>query len=473
MKNIIFLTLILLTNIVIAQTNYTIEYDLINDVTKYYQNEWVRGKQTEKQIPSFKIEKNDIITVRVINVNEYVYSVDVLNEVVRGGQTNSPVAAILSTFSGIGGPALNLLTSLASNPPDPIAGTRGDNTELDSYKEKCHVMITDMHRIMSEMLITYSELENNVAIKYSTTLTKDEIVDRLKENRMYTNASSMEDSYEKLNGLFDELSTLLEEDVLDYDDPLWTEIDDINYNYSRFTDICLDEYGDLKPYDINDIITEIENATFTFEHKYLGIDKEYTSPVSSNEFMIIFKNISSEEESSPIVNAKYYSIPVRQSSRLSWSAGVDFVAPLGGINDYSITQIDGDWWTGTPDSLLINVTDQKALQLSIGTKLHYDFPTKNNIILPSIIGGIGISGFNQDTEAWKLNLMLGGGLRFEKFPFIGLNAGFVLSQQRTLKNEFPEGRIFVQPDNVDSYDLSPLFKNVFKPGLFFGINFML
>ena len=257
MKNIIFLTLILLTNIVIAQTNYTIEYDLINDVTKYYQNEWVRGKQTEKQIPSFKIEKNDIITVRVINVNEYVYSVDVLNEVVRGGQTNSPVAAILSTFSGIGGPALNLLTSLASNPPDPIAGTRGDNTELDSYKEKCHVMITDMHRIMSEMLITYSELENNVAIKYSTTLTKDEIVDRLKENRMYTNASSMEDSYEKLNGLFDELSALLEEDVLDYDDPLWTEIDDINYNYSRFTDICLDEYGDLKPYDINDIITEI------------------------------------------------------------------------------------------------------------------------------------------------------------------------------------------------------------------------
>jgi hypothetical protein len=71
--------------------------------------------------------------------------------------------------------------------------------------------------------------------------------------------------------------------------------------------------------------------------------------------------------------------------------------------------------------------------------------------------------------------MIGSGITFKKFPFIALNAGVVFNQQKVLRNEYNLNRTFVMPTGYSNYSPDPaiLFKNTFKPGLFFGVNLRL
>jgi len=463
-----------------AQTNYLIEYDKISDQLTYYQCDWVKGAQKQKKVQSIKINQNDILTFKVINLNTFVYDVEMLNQAVKNEQKDSPFKTILTQFVGMGSPAINLLTQLGSNAPDPFLGSRGGNKEEDEFKKRCTEILTQMDELMTNITKAYSDIEKSTEVLYSREKTKFEILSELKSKQVDNNSSDLEMDYEELILLSSELGEMLEQDVLDFDDPLWDDIDMIDELYNSFAAVCLTEDQELKPYDISELISEVENSTFSVEHKFLGEANRYRGKNTSNDFLILFKlkpkssDFETENEDAlPIENAKFISLDVRQPAVPYWSLGVDYIAPLGGISEYNVQSIDGDYWLDTPDSLLVTVGTKKTIQLALGTKLNFDIPTNNRFVTPSVHFGVAISGLNNNNnDDWKFNFMIGSGLTFKRFPFVSLNAGVVFNQQRVLRNEYYLNRTFVQPTGYSNYPPDPaiLFKNTFKPGLFFGIN---
>jgi hypothetical protein len=298
------------------------------------------------------------------------------------------------------------------------------------------------------------------------------------------NSSDIELDYEELLLLSSELEGMLEQEVLDFDDPIWDDIDAIDELFNSFSEVCLTEDQELKPYDISELIASVENSTFSVEHKFLG--KANASwgggKNTSNDFLILFKlkptnsmegSDENEDAQLPIELAKFVSIDVKQPAVPYWSLGVDYILPMGGINEYNVQSIAGDYWLDTPDSLLVTTGNKKIMQLALGTKLNFDIPTNNRFITPSAHFGVAISGLNStDNDDWKFNFMIGSGITFKKFPFLALNAGVVFNPQRVLRNEYNVNRTFVQPAGYSDYSPDPsiLFKNTYKPGLFFGVN---
>jgi hypothetical protein len=464
----------------VAQKNYLIEYDKLDDKITYYSCNWVKGAQKKQQVDDIKLTQNDVVTFKVINVNNFIYDVSILNHEVKLETKESPFKAILGTFSGLGGPAFSLLTSLGSNPPNPLASSRGVDKQKAETQKRCSDILSEMHQTMTQMMKTYTSFEKTIKVKFAKNLTKDEILAKLKMNSIETSDFDMEESNAHLKELYDELNSMTESDLLDLDDPIWEEIDKVDGNYQKFSSICLTEEGELKPYDLSEIISDVENASFTIEHRFLA--KAYTEwgdKFSSNDFLIVFKEKQQSEDgedsqNSKIDFSKFLSIPIKQDYFPSWSLGVDYVLPLGGINEYIVQEIPGDFWADIPDSILVSNGTSKAMQLAIGTKLLFDLPTKNRFITPNAVLGMALSGLNStDNADWKLNFMLGGGMSFKSFPFVSVNAGFVFSQQKVLKEDYALNRTFVKPNEFSGYNPDPsiLFKNKFKPGLFFGINF--
>ncbi len=466
-----------------AQTNYLIEYDKISDQLTYYQCDWIKGAQKQKKVSSIKINQNDILTFRVVNLNNFVYDVSMLQQDVKKEQKESPFKTILSQFAGIGGPAFSLLTRLGSSAPDPFLGSRGGNKEEEEYKKRCTEILTRMDELMTNITKAYSEIEKSTEVLYSKEKTKSEILNELKSKQVDNNSSDIEWDYEELILLSSELDEMLEQDVLDFDDPLWDDIDMIDELYNSFAAVCLTEDQVLKPYDISELISEVENSTFSVEHKFLGLANSWNGKNTSNDFLIIFKvkpqssDLGSEDEAVlPIESAKFISLDVKQPTVPYWSLGVDYIAPMGGISEYNVQSIDGDYWLDTPDSLLVTAGSKKSIQLALGTKLNFEIPTNNRFVTPSAHFGVAISGLNNnDNDDWKLNFMIGSGITFKKFPFIALNAGVVFNQQKVLRNEYNLNRTFVMPTGYSNYSPDPaiLFKNTFKPGLFFGVNLRL
>ena len=466
-----------------AQTNYLIEYDKISDQLTYYQCDWIKGAQKQKKVQSIKINQNDVLTFRVVNLNNFVYDVSMLQQDVKKEQKESPFKTILSQFAGIGGPAFSLLTRLGSSAPDPFLGSRGGNKEEEEYKKRCTEILTRMDELMTNITKAYSDIEKSTEVLYSKEKTKSEILNELKSKQVDNNSSDIELDYEELLLLSSELEEMLEQEILDFDDPLWDDIDLIDELYYSFAAVCLTEDQALKPYDISELISEVENSTFSVEHKFLGLANSWNGKNTSNDFLIIFKlkpkssDLGTEDDAAlPIESAKFISLDVKQPTVPYWSLGVDYIVPMGGISEYNVQSIDGDYWLDTPDSLLVTTGSKKTIQLALGTKLNFEIPTNNRFVTPSAHFGVAISGLNNnDNDDWKLNFMIGSGITFKKFPFIALNAGVVFNQQKVLRNEYNLNRTFVMPTGYSNYSPDPaiLFKNTFKPGLFFGVNLRL
>ena len=116
----------------LAQKNYTVEYDKLSDGVTYYSSEWVKGEMVTQQVDQIKVDQNDIVTLRVLNVNPFAFDTEVVQEFVEIKQKDNPLFTILKTF-GAGMPALNLLGSLSHSAPSNLEG-RGGSDALKEYK---------------------------------------------------------------------------------------------------------------------------------------------------------------------------------------------------------------------------------------------------------------------------------------------------------------------------------------------------
>jgi hypothetical protein len=468
MKFLFFVCIVFFNFVANAQTNYLIEYDKLADKSTFFRGDWVKGAQKFQKVSEIKLNQNDIVQFRIINVNNFVYKVDIAQGETPLNTDGSPFNAILSTFAPFGGGALRMFSSLANNPPSSFTASRGGNKEENEYKERCSNIISDIHALMTKITKTYASLEKAIEVKYSKTKTKDQILSdlKLKLNNDDFSSEEMEEAFEELLILREELDSLSQKEVLDYDDPFFNEIDNALDLFGKFAEINLTEEGQLKPYDLSEVISEIENNSFVVEHRFLAS----ADGNASNDFLIVFEELPKQDGDNsnfdPIIDhSKSISIPIRQPNLPYWAAGVDFVVPSGGINEFNVLEISGD----ENDSLLITTASSKPMQLSIGTKLVYDLKSKSRFFTPNILAGIALSGFNSGD--YKINFVVGGGITLKQFPYVSLNAGVVFNQQKVLRNEYYLNRTFVQPTGY-SYDPDPaiLFKNTFKPGLFFGLS---
>jgi hypothetical protein len=472
MKYLFLLGIVIFNLGAIAQTNFLIEYDKLADKTTFFRGDWVKGAQKFQKVNEIKLNQNDIVQFRIVNVNNFVYKVDIAQGETRLNTDGSPFNAILSTFAPFGGGALRMFSGLANDPPSSFTASRGGNKEENEYKERCSNVISNVHSLMTKITKTYAALEKAIEVKYSKTKTKDQILSdlRLKLNNEDFSSEEMEEAFEELLILKEELDSLSQKEVLDYDDPFFNDIDKAMDSYGKFAEINLTDDGQLKPYDLLEVISEIENNSFVVEHRFLAS----ADGNASNDFVIVFEELPKEEgdnsDFDPIIDhSKSISIPIRQPNLPYWAAGVDFVVASGGINEYNVLEISGD----ENDSLMITTASSKSMQLSIGTKLVYDLKSKNRFFTPNILAGIALSGFNSGD--YKINFMLGGGVTLKQFPYVSLNAGLVFNQQKVLRNEYYLNRSFVKPTGYSNYSPDPaiLFKNTFKPGLFFGVNLRL
>jgi hypothetical protein len=466
----ILLTIFVLQGMVVnGQKNYIIEYDKLNDNVQYFESEWLEGESRTKKVDEIVVAHNDLVTVRVINVNELAFDTEVVQAFTEEKEFSNPFSILLATF-GKGLPGLSLLGNLGQEAPSNIGG-RNESEEVKNYKGNLYEILAELHRDLRDATQAYNAFEQAESVIYSKTMTKDQIRDALTlalEKIETTNISSIISNIQKNEKKLDEL---LEEDILDYDDKAWDDIDNIDDVLSDFEEQHIDEYGDVKSISPSQTLSKLASKDFEVEHTYRSKTHEGTwKKYDMNDYFILFRDKKEGEEESDdllVDHAKMVSVKTKKKYKPHWGLGVDYVLPFSGRTEYVVSSAQSIDWD-MPDSLSVSENSTSAMQLTIGTKLCFDIPTKNSL-MPSGVFGIAIGGLSNVEENFNLNFLLGGGLGFKGFPYLSLNAGISFSQLNVLKDGYRLNSSFIEPEGYDSTDQSSLFDKKFKPGIFFGL----
>jgi hypothetical protein len=470
MKALIFYSFMLCSTFVFGQKNYTICYDKLNQTTTYYKEIWENGRLVRTSVKSIELEHNDVVTIELNNVNKAALIPAFTHETIKEEGLKSPLPVILSGFSGFGGPALSMLTQLASNAPTQVSNSRGTSSELEELKVNISLHMIDMHKALTELYTVYNSYEEKKKIKFDKSLTKDEIITKLKVVLENEKNEDVDETFEKLKKAQLQLQDLKLSNVLTSEDPIWLDIQRIESQYYKFLEKYTDE-DQLKNYSLDKDLIEVENTEFIERHTFLALAFDrYGDGIKSNEFIIVCADKTNPDNTGkPNIDfIKIISIPVKKTIAPKWSLGVDAVFPFGGNSSYSFTEIEGDYWNDIPDSIRISASSTRNALLTLGTKLSFDIPTERSV-LPSIFMGAALSSTNIEIDEWNLSFLLGSGLRLRKFSYISLNAGLSITQLKVLKSEYQLNTTFEKPDEVYSDDDEYLYQRKFKPGLFVGI----
>jgi hypothetical protein len=457
----------------VAQKNYTIEYDKLADKVTYYRHDWAHGAMVSTPVKSIRLEQNDVVTIKALNMNPFVFSAEFYQEEIEKEESISPVTLILSQITrGAGGPALQLLTGLAQGPPTSIS-TRGGSDSETALKLKYTSLLSSVREQMSLILNAHASYNKAVAVKKDKSLTRNEILQQLKTAQADVSDADIEDSFAQLKLALDQLYELSEQEPLATDDMLWGEIDLLQFSYNNFMTHFVDEEGNVKAVNIKKDIYEVEQESFEEAHTFIARStSQYGEALGSNDFILLFKEKQDNvdiDAPMPVDHVKIISVPVESPNVPYWGLGIDAVFTLGGVSTFAVSEIEGDYWNDLPDSLRITETLSRT-QLAIGTKLMYDFRSQREV-QPAALFGVGLSGINKPQEDWMLNLLVGGGISFRSFPWVGINGGLSFTQVKVLKDEYLLNTQFVKPDDADAFNgYETLFRKQFKPGLFLGVS---
>jgi hypothetical protein len=124
--------------------------------------------------------------------------------------------------------------------------------------------------------------------------------------------------------------------------------------------------------------------------------------------------------------------------------------------------------TSFGDSVQITTDGQSVKsRFTLATNLNYNFASARNLI-PQLNFGMAI-GFAGDEK--PLNILIGGGLKFRQFPFVGISAGLAFCQNNALNSGYTLNDTY---ENVNTENLSNQFtKKIYSPGYYFGLNITL
>ena len=168
------------------------------------------------------------------------------------------------------------------------------------------------------------------------------------------------------------------------------------------------------------------------------------------------QNISYDPEllEDKIAERKIVELPVKGAINMNWSSGIYCVGSFATRNKYS-TQYVG------VDSIRIVGSTQANMKFCFGSQMDFQF-YGNSLLTPSINVGAAID-FTQERN---IQFLLGGGLKFKKFPMLGLTGGIAFTPNQVLTDTYKVGV------NYDYFDFEPddYFKRKYNLGYFFGLN---
>jgi hypothetical protein len=469
MKTLLMLVILIQSLLLSSQTNYLIEYDKINNHSTYYKCDWEKGVQTKKEVKSIKVNQNDILIVKIINVNTFIYQPDIIQTYNIQEKNSSQISKLVNFFTGavvsggVGGTAFSLINSLS-------ATTRGERNTLPAAISESAQLLDIGDNLISNIISGITDYQKAVKVKFSKTKTKNEILAELKYNKEKMQNFNADELMFKLDSVTDKLNEISKN--IEPDHEILNDIDRYKERLTVFNNKFKVFLLDGVNCNLLEDIKEVEKSSFTHEQRFIARSEKgedyYVQKYSSNEIIIQFISLGNIEL------VKNFSIPVVQPNKPHWALTVNSIIPIGELNYYRINNVFGDKDNvmPSPDSLNIMQSSIKGMQLSLGTQLCFDINKEKSLFIPSICVGFAISGLNQAQEDWNISFLLGSSISLKKFPYVSLNTGMSFTQTKQLKSQYKANQTFEIAPNFE-YDENTFYNKVYLPGFYFGLSIKL
>jgi hypothetical protein len=207
-------------------------------------------------------------------------------------------------------------------------------------------------------------------------------------------------------------------------------------------------------YDTNGVVDYVSIAPTYEEDLSTAWEKEFAKTYDSDEL-----------ENKPH-QRRMVELPVNGGFNVGWSSGIYAVGAFGPRYQYSLSS------NATMDSVQLNGATSSAILPCIGSQMDFQF-FGNKTITPTVNLGAAVDFWNER----EIHFLLGGGLRFKAFPYLGLSAGLSFTRMQVLNNQVRIGDMLEgnESDYLDSESFktingAPLIEKKYRPGYYFGIN---
>jgi hypothetical protein len=254
---------------VFSQRNIKIEYDKYTDLVVYKEVKVQNGKRFEeifRKVP--KIAKGDIITLKINNLNTFLYRADIIQ---KGAYSEVKAASKLPGFLGtiLGGlsPIGNVFSSF--DDISSVFSSRGEN----SLSKEQNIVLTEVHKSLEKVQFVIDNFNSSISdinqalnVLYSENLPigeeKLKLINSLedvnlkinKPNNIEKHLKEIQELMLKSNFSIEEINQLL-------DDYYFTK-NSMKEALNSSTGILLTKEG------INSLINELKASSFSYEEKF-------------------------------------------------------------------------------------------------------------------------------------------------------------------------------------------------------------
>lgn len=451
-----------------CQKQYLIQYDRINDVETYFELTYSKGSFTENSIKKPNLKKGDLVKFRAINMNPLVFNLDIKSENGKkddnsiGSKVLSGFKDIFGEMDGALGAVSNGMSSVTSWQPPQNPNFRG-SAKKDESRQLSLLKLAEFHASLNRTFGMLASYNKSIASVYSTELTKDEICSQLKVAVATFNKKEYNNELRKLNFQF----AFLKKDSSIYKNERY-ELDSLFSTLNEEIENTL-----ASPNKANDLLELMEFSNFTSESTIvIGYEQSYGNGTLKDldedgvmNYTIHYRSHKEADENYEFDNVLQdhnVSLSVQSPSNFSWASGLVIVSPFKGFNSYAIEEI------GYDSLKIVYGKSVSSSRLTLGTNIMYNFKTDGQLIPQALFGvSIGFLGTGWDINK-PINFLIGGGLKFKKFPLLSISAGISLCQNSRLKNGFELGNTYVVPSSSNM--ISSVIEKSFSPGYFIGIN---
>ena len=189
---------------------------------------------------------------------------------------------------------------------------------------------------------------------------------------------------------------------------------------------------------------------------YVSFGPEVESDSKSNNIPII-DDEKREKLSSMYSVVKSVEIPVKSGIIMNWSSGLYSIGSFKQRSKYYATvNLSGDTST-------VQQTTVSRSKICIGSQMAFDF-AGNNIFIPTINLGAAVDFWDER----DIHFLIGGGLKFKKFPFMSITAGVAFTQINVLNKALQVGQSYEYSNELLEPEILQTKKYV--PGYFVGLN---
>ena len=201
---------------------------------------------------------------------------------------------------------------------------------------------------------------------------------------------------------------------------------------------------------------------------YVSVAPTYEEDLSTSWEKEFAKTYDSDELENKPHQRRMVELPVNGGFNVGWTSGFYAVGAFGPRYQYSLSS------NATMDSVQLNGTTSSSILPCIGSQMDFQF-FGNKTITPTVNLGAAVDFWN-DRE---IHFLLGGGLRFKAFPYLGLSAGLSFTRMQLLNDQVRIGDMLegndsdyldLDSDSFKTINGTPLVEKKYRPGYYFGIN---